>query len=386
MASRYWVGGGSSTSWSATGNTNWSATSGGAGNASVPVAGDNIFFDASSGVGTSVADINASFGSIDCTGYAGTLNITVTAVTFTGATVTLSAGMTLGGSIALTRTVTLAPAAGTQVVTMNGQTFPANVTIAAPGATVQLGDDFAANYLLTLTSGTFDANGKNLTLGGVNITGTTTRTLTMGSGTWTVGGPFAQELSSQRVWLSDVHTNLTLNANTSTVVIATPTDIPGNASRQVFSGRASGGQTILNNLTINADNSIHRSAVELGGNFLVNTLTLNCPRVILFGDTGARATIEAASVVQVGGGNTAPLMMWPHPECPTAAAATFSVASGTPTFDHALIGAITFDGGATFEATDSFDLGGNIGITITPPGSTSVTEVVAELPMGQAWM
>lgn len=37
MASRFFVGGGSSTNWSATGNTNWSATSGGANNDSVPV-------------------------------------------------------------------------------------------------------------------------------------------------------------------------------------------------------------------------------------------------------------------------------------------------------------------------------------------------------------
>ena len=48
MADRYWRGG--SGSWNTT--FNWSTTSGGAGNASVPTAADNVIFDANSGVGS----------------------------------------------------------------------------------------------------------------------------------------------------------------------------------------------------------------------------------------------------------------------------------------------------------------------------------------------
>lgn len=44
-ASRYWVGGGSSTAWNATANTNWASTSGGVNNASVPTSVDDVFFD-----------------------------------------------------------------------------------------------------------------------------------------------------------------------------------------------------------------------------------------------------------------------------------------------------------------------------------------------------
>ena len=54
----YWVGGGSSTNWSATSNTNWSLVSGGANNAGPPVTGDTVVFDANSGTGTS--NISAS--------------------------------------------------------------------------------------------------------------------------------------------------------------------------------------------------------------------------------------------------------------------------------------------------------------------------------------
>ena len=43
MANRYWVGG--SGAWDNTNTTNWSASSGGSGGASVPTSTDNVFFD-----------------------------------------------------------------------------------------------------------------------------------------------------------------------------------------------------------------------------------------------------------------------------------------------------------------------------------------------------
>lgn len=46
MADRYWVGG--SGTWNSTNTANWSSTSGGSGGASVPTAGDNVYFDDSS--------------------------------------------------------------------------------------------------------------------------------------------------------------------------------------------------------------------------------------------------------------------------------------------------------------------------------------------------
>lgn len=47
MANRYWVGG--SGTWDASSTTNWSATSGGAGGASVPTSADAVIFDSNSG-------------------------------------------------------------------------------------------------------------------------------------------------------------------------------------------------------------------------------------------------------------------------------------------------------------------------------------------------
>ena len=78
---RYWVGGGSSSNWSATGNTNWSATSGGPNNASVPDASTDVIFD--TGSSASVIDTSFSVGSLTIgSSYTGTItqnaNLSVT--------------------------------------------------------------------------------------------------------------------------------------------------------------------------------------------------------------------------------------------------------------------------------------------------------------------
>ncbi len=58
MAARFWVGG--SGTWSTTNTTNWSATSGGAGGASVPGASDDVTIDGNSGSPTITTNYNAS--------------------------------------------------------------------------------------------------------------------------------------------------------------------------------------------------------------------------------------------------------------------------------------------------------------------------------------
>ena len=59
MANRYWVGG--SGAWDNTNTTNWSASSGGSGGASVPTSTDNVFFDSNS----SGSSYTVSLGTVD---------------------------------------------------------------------------------------------------------------------------------------------------------------------------------------------------------------------------------------------------------------------------------------------------------------------------------
>jgi len=75
MALRYWVGGGSSANWNATGNTNWGTASNTQDNASVPGDTDDVIFDGV-GTGASNSTCNAAItiNSLVMTGYANTLS------------------------------------------------------------------------------------------------------------------------------------------------------------------------------------------------------------------------------------------------------------------------------------------------------------------------
>ena len=129
MANRYWVGG--TANWDGTAGTKWSATSGGAGGASVPTSADDVFFDANSGASTvTISTGNTGALSINCTGFTGTLAGTA-ALTVSGS-VTLVAGMT----VTYNGTLTLN---GTGTLTSAGKTL-GPVTVSGSGITVTLGD------------------------------------------------------------------------------------------------------------------------------------------------------------------------------------------------------------------------------------------------------
>lgn len=70
-ANRYWIAS-SASNWNNT--ANWSTSSGGAGGASVPTAGDFAFFDAN-GSGNCTLDTIAHFDGINTTGYTGTIDL-----------------------------------------------------------------------------------------------------------------------------------------------------------------------------------------------------------------------------------------------------------------------------------------------------------------------
>lgn len=71
MAARFWVGG--TGTWNASNTTNWSATTGGAGGASVPVAADTVTIDANSGTGTITVATDFTISSLTC----GQMNMTL---------------------------------------------------------------------------------------------------------------------------------------------------------------------------------------------------------------------------------------------------------------------------------------------------------------------
>jgi len=207
MANRYWVGG--TATWNATAGTKWSTTSGGASGSAIPTSADDVFLDASSGVVTVTTSTGAVCLSLDCTGFTGTFNTSSFNLNIYGS-LTLVAGMTLAANPIFSLNAT-----DSRTITTGGKTL-SGVSFDGAGGTWTLQDNYLSTGTFNLFIGTFNANNFNVTTGGFLSDNSNTRTLTMGSGTWTTS-------SSVGAWYINDPTNLTLNANTSTIKLTSAT-------------------------------------------------------------------------------------------------------------------------------------------------------------------
>jgi hypothetical protein len=180
MASRYWVGG--SANWDATAGTKWATTSGGGGGAAVPGTGDDVFFDANSGAVTVTITANGSCNNLDFSGFTGTFAGSSTIANIRG-NVTIASGMTWThtGNLNFNSTTS------TFNITSNGKAITSPLIFNGVGGTWSFADDYSSTGRITITAGTVTANNKNITCGGISTSNNTNvRSLTMGSGTWTV--------------------------------------------------------------------------------------------------------------------------------------------------------------------------------------------------------
>lgn len=224
---QYWVGG--TGSWATAGE--WGTSTGGSGGR-VPLPQDDVVFDANSfsaGSQTVTQNMQRAGKNITFAGDgAGAVTNTPTFTPSTAASLfgslTLVSGMTLTSSTS----VYVLEGRGTYTITNAGKTWGKNFTINAFGGSYTIQDDFTSTgNLLTVTSGTFNANNFNVSFDNFGSSGSITRVITMGSGTWTFSG------SNSPCWNISTATNLTLNSNTSTIKF---TDTSTNAIK--FTGGA----------------------------------------------------------------------------------------------------------------------------------------------------
>jgi len=160
LAQRFWISA-TPSNWNNT--ANWSASSGGAGGASVPGASDLVTFNAL-GLGNCTLDIAANVAGITMNGYTGTVNINGFNLTTTGtnnfATGTINNG---GGAAAVTLNTT-----GT--TTFSGTTFGANVN-GSTGRIFFNGSTFNGTVTVTKTDNNNDnSTGNNIFNGVTTIT------------------------------------------------------------------------------------------------------------------------------------------------------------------------------------------------------------------------
>jgi hypothetical protein len=121
MANRYWVGG--TGNWSNT--ARWSATSGGAGGASVPGTGDAVIFDSSSGGGTSTLDSNFTIQTLTMTSYTGTLAYGTNTISLNNTSGTIFAGGT-SYNVSGTPVINVISVGSTAITVAPGPTTEAN--------------------------------------------------------------------------------------------------------------------------------------------------------------------------------------------------------------------------------------------------------------------
>jgi len=304
MADRYWRGG--SGTWNGVNTTNWSTTSGGAGGASVPTSGDNVFFDANS-TGTCTIAGTVPCANLNCTGFTGTIAQTGTTVIQVYGNLTLVSGMTYspGGSAYIEM------AATTTGKTIDTGSKNTNIRFSGIGGEWILQANASSSVLWDLRAGTLDTNGFTFTVAGsssqfITTNGTDTKVLNLGSSTIAMGNQTATlDLTGSSLTVNGSGASITSTATSVTQNIR----LGGNSFLSFSSSTLTTGSIIITGdntfgtLNMSAASSVSTGSYVLGGNQTVTgTFTLSgggtdTQRILLTSDTpGTQRTITAATV------------------------------------------------------------------------------------------
>lgn len=331
--------------WDGTTSGNWSTN---AWTSRVPLPQDDVVISAAFSASQTVTSDMPRLGkSIDWTGTTGTpaWDFSSLANSVYGS-ITLISGMTISG----TQVLTLA-GRGSFTLTSAGKTYTQAITQAAPSGTYTLVDALSTAGDFTLANGTFTAVTFNVTCLTAIISGTLTRSLTMGTGTWSL-----TSTATATVWNTTTVTGLTFSGASSTIVISTTS-----ANTRTFAG----GARTYGTLT-------YTVAGSTGGLDLTGANTFD---TINFSDiTNARtlrftaATTTTVTTFNVNG--TAGKLMTIGSI--TASSHTLSKSSGLVSLDFLSISRSTAQGGASWYAgANSTNGGNNSGWIFGAPGGNT---------------
>ena len=414
MAERYWVGG--TATWDATAGTKWALTSGGAGGQAVPTAADNVYFDAASGAVTVTLSGARTCLNFSSAGFTGTLTSTGTIA------VSGSATFGAGATYSNTGTWTFNATSGTSNITTNGKSLSFSMTFNGVGGAWQLQDalTLGATNSVTLTNGSIDLNGKNLTCGILNSNNSNTRSILFGigqiyltgsattiigmnaaTGYTTSGTPIINCTYSGAAGTRTIRFGSTSGASETNVFslnITAGTDILSMSSSSYktvnytgFAGSISsyditlyGGLTISSGMTLGAASSKFTfAATSASHNITTNAKTFDFP-VTFSGNGGTfvfqdaltlgstRALTMTAGTVKLKNGVTSTVGNFVTTGATSkflesslaASRATLSQASGTVSVSYLTIKDIDAIGGATWQAftvNNNVDAGNNTG-------------------------
>jgi hypothetical protein len=248
--------------------------------------------------------------------------------------------ITLGNSMTCSHTATIFFRYNTVTLTspINVKTWP-GITI-QDSANVLINGDFYTNGNITLTSGSIDGQGYNISASNFSSSGTLARTINLGTGIWSITGS---------EWNCATSTNLTVNPSTSTISMASP----------IFKNFRGGGKTYyILNTGSGGDLYINQSNV-----FYDITATYR-PSTILFA-AGATQTVSNFTLSGISGSPVTLLSTVDGSQF------TLSKSSGTVTANYLSIKDSNATGGAVWNALNgtNVDLGNISGWLFPSSGS-----------------
>jgi len=268
---------------------------------------------------------------LDTTGFAG--SIEASAIRLFGS-LNLSATTVVSAS---TNAITFISTQTGNTITTNGVNIDRPLAFSGVGGEWKLTDALSvgSTRTVTLTNGTLDGNGQNVTLGSFAL-GAGTKTLTLGSGLWSVTG-------SGTAWNANTNVaNLTVSASTGTISMTS-------ASAKTFAGGGKAWPTLNQGgtgaLTIQQSNTF----ANITNTAQPSTITLTA---------GTTQTVSAFGVSGTSG-NFVTLN-----SSAAGSQATLSDSSGTNSVSFVSIKDINATGGATWEAfitSGNVDAGNNTG-------------------------
>jgi len=251
--------------------------------------------------GTYSLTTSAMINNLNFTGYSGT---------FRGGSLNLYGSLTLSptmGVSAPTSTLSFLGTSGTQLITTNGVLIDMPVVFNGIGGTFKLQDalTIGTTRTITLTNGTFDADIYNVTTGLFASNNANTRSLSMGSGTWTLS-------SVGTVWNLATVTGLTFNANTSTISL-TDTSVTARTfagGSLTYNVLSIDGLTGISDLSVSGNNTFNtfRSTKPVAHRILfTNASTQTISNWGVSGSSGNSVTVSStsstrANLVKAGGG------------------------------------------------------------------------------------
>lgn len=301
----------------------------------VPTSADDVVSTGTSGPLT--INVAADCQTFDMTSYVSTVTHNAGILLSVTSLFRLASGMTYTLGNAATSAIAMVGTGPGGTITSQGKTL-GNFTFDGVGGAWELIDDMTLGdtATLTLTNGTFNSAGFNLSIGQFSSSNANTRTLTMGASGWTISG-------TGTVWNCATTTGMTINSNTSTIKIS-----DGGAAGKTFAG----GGLIYNNFTISPSGA---GIVTIEGSNTFATFTINTPKTVRF---TAATTQTVTSFVAVGNpANTITI-----DTTVAASAATLSKASGIVSCDYLSLKDSAAIGGATWLAgSNSTNVSGNSG-------------------------